>query len=71
MLKVHLNFHIAGHFIREPFIIIIIIIRQSTALRDDYIVHKSENTLLTGFPSCGDRRDPFIHFSENNRPIVF
>ena len=45
MLKVHLNFHIAGHFIREPFIIIIII-RQSTALRDDYIVHKFENTLL-------------------------
>ena len=43
MLKVHLNFHIAGHFIREPFIIIII--RQSTALRDDYIVRKFENTL--------------------------
>ena len=50
MLEVHLNFHIAGHFIREPFIITIII-RQSTALRDDYIVHKFENTLLTEFPS--------------------
>ena len=49
MLKVHLNFHIAGHFIREPFIIIIT--RQSTALRDDYTVHKFEHTLLTGFPS--------------------
>ena len=70
MLKVHLNFHIAGHFIREPFIIIIII-RQSTALRDDYIVHKFENTLLTGFLSLWGQGGPFINFSENNMPIVF
>ena len=54
MLKVHLNFHIPGHFIRAPFIIIIII-SQSTALRDDYIVHKFENTLLTRFPSMWEQ----------------
>ena len=62
MLKVHLNCHIAGHFIREPFIIIIIIIRQSTALRDDYIVHKFENTLLTGFPSMWGQGRSFHQF---------
>ena len=61
MLKVHLSFHIAGHFIREPFIIIIII-TQSTALRDDYIVHKFENALLTGFLSMWEQGESLHQF---------